>query len=179
MVDPILQMQLSAYLIVVLLITLLWQSVRKLTPLKYYGNVKEVNEYNRIKRVSGIYWGILFLIAMMTFIYVAFPSFYFIFIPLDFFHHPLINLVGLIILKISVLWIVVAQLQIDKELYKHSRNIESMSAMELVRYSEKMLLSGFLVFFVGVFITITNLFAILFALIALFVYANTFESKTY
>lgn len=179
MVDPALQMQLSAYLIVVLLITFLWQSIRKVTPLKHYGNIREVKEYNRLKRVSGIYWGILFLISLMTFIYVVFPHFYFIFIPLDFFHHPLINLVGLILLKIAVLWIVIAQLQIDKELYKHSRNIESMSVMELIHYSERMLLSGFLIFFVGVFVTITNLFAILFALIALFTYANTFASKPY
>lgn len=71
-------------------------------------------------------------------------------------HHPLIDQMGILILKISLVWILIAQLQIDKELYKYSRDIESLSAMELVSYSEKMLLSGMLVLFIGFFTTITN-----------------------
>jgi len=62
-----------------------------------------------------------------------------VFLPLDKFHHPLINVMGLLIMKIAIVWFVIAQIHIDKELYKYSRNIESLSDMELVRYSERML----------------------------------------
>src|SRR5690606_34568098 len=97
----------------------------------------------------------------MTLVYSLVPEYYYIFFPLDTFHHPVINIMGLLIMKIAIIWIVIAQVHIDKELYKYSRNIESLSAIELVRYSERMLLAGKLVLFIGLFITITNIISLI------------------
>jgi hypothetical protein len=110
----------------------------------------------------------------MSVVYSLVPEFYYVFLPLDKFHHPLINVMGLLIMKIAIIWIVIAQVHIDKELFKYSRNIESLSAMELVRYSERMLLTGMLVLFIVFFTTITNIIGLVLVALGVAIYLRMF-----
>jgi hypothetical protein len=119
-----------------------WKQFRKVSRITESTTYTEkILEYNRLKRMSLLFWLIFSAFGIMTVVYSLTPEFYYVFLPLDKFHHPLINVMGLLIMKIAIVWFVIAQIHIDKELYKYSRNIESLSDMELVRYSERMLLT--------------------------------------
>lgn len=170
MTDPVLQMYLLACVLIAMAILLFWNRLRSKVKLRQLPTPDASLSYKRLKRMSRTYWIIFLAFSLMVLVYAVLPDLYFVFLPLDFFHRPLINTVGLLITKLSIAWIVVAQLNIDKELFKHSRDIESLPAMELVWYSEKMLLTGMLIFFVGIFITITNIVGLLLTAIGMGVY---------
>lgn len=175
MTDPTLQMYLPAFMVIATWLIVFWKQFRKISRIPEPEPTNEkIVEYNRLKRISMLFWIIFSLFGVMTIIYSLLPEFYYIFLPLDIFHHPLINVIGLLIMKIAIVLIVVAQVHIDKEIYKYSRNIESLSAMELVRYSEKMLLTGMLVLFIGFFTTITNLIGLLLVVIGVIIYLKLF-----
>ncbi|UZR98939.1 hypothetical protein [Chondrinema litorale] len=175
MTDPDLQIYLPAIMLVACWLTIFWRHFRKITQIaKDIYDVDNILEYNRLKRVSGYFWVIFSVFSFMTIIYSLFPDLYYLFIPLDVFHHPIINSIGLLILKVAIIWILVAQITIDKELYKYSKDIESLSAMELVRYSEQTLLAGMLVFFIGFFTTITNFIGFLLVILGIYIYHKMF-----
>jgi hypothetical protein len=176
MIDPVLQMYLPAFMLIAMWLILFWKQFRKIATVKEKTHdIDKIMEYNRLKKVSGYFWIIFSVFSIMTVIYTLFPDFYFVFFPLDKFNHPIINTMGLLIMKIAIVWIVIAQVHIDKELYKYSRNIDSLSAMELVRYSERMLLSGMLAFFIGFFTTITNIAGLLLVILGIMIYFRTFS----
>lgn len=179
MTDPALQMYIPAFMLVASWLIIFWKQFRKVTRI-YDSNPTshKIVEYDRLRRVSGFYWIIFSLFGLMTIVYTIFPELYFVFLPLDKFHHPLINQIGLLLMKIAIVWIVIAQIHIDKELYKYSRDIESLSAMELVHYSEKMLLTGILVLFVGFFTTITNIIGLILVVIGVTIYLKMFFKNT-
>ena len=167
MTDPKLQMYLMSCMVVTMTILLFWGKFRKGLKITTYESPDQQVNYKRIKRVSILFWMIFSLFGFMVIIYASLPELYFMFLPLDYFHHPLINSVGLLIINLSIAWIVVAQLHIDKELFKYHRDIECLKAMELVSYSESMLLSGMLILFLGIFITITNIVGMVLTLLGI------------
>jgi hypothetical protein len=178
MIDENLQMYLPAFMLVATWLIIFWKQFRKVTRLTVTLPAPEkVIEYNRLKKISGYFWIIFSVFGIMTVIYSVLPELYYFFLPLDTFHHPIINSIGLLIMNIAIVWIAIAQVHIDKELFKYSRNIESLSAMELVRYSERMLLSGMLVFFIGFFTTITNIIGLVLVVLGIVIYVKTVSSK--
>jgi hypothetical protein len=175
MTDPTLQNYLLAFMIVTTWLMVFWKQFRRFSSSKMETTrVDDMLRYSRLKRISGWYWLIFSAFGLMTIIYSAMPEFYFLFLPLDVFHHPVINTMGLLILIVSVVWIVVAQLHIDKELYKYTRNINSLAAMELVSYAERNLFAGMLILFIGFFTTITNIVGLLLVITGFVVYAKGF-----
>ncbi len=179
MTDPTLQMYLPAFMLVATWLIVFWKQFRKVTRITETStDTEKILEYNRLKRVSLFFWVIFSVFGVMTVIYSLAPEFYYVFLPLDKFHHPLINVMGLLIMKIAIVWIVIAQVHIDKELFKYSRNIESLSAMELVRYSERMLLTGMLVLFIGFFTTITNIIGLVLVAFGVAIYLKMFFFKS-
>lgn len=175
MTDPLLQMYLPIFMLMATWLIVFWKFFRKGTVLRETFQDMEIEmKYNRLKRVGVVFWLIFCVFGIMTVIYSIVPEFYYLFLPLDMFHHPVINSMGLLIMKIALVWIVIAQIHIDKELYKYSRNIENLSAMELVRYSEKMLLAGMLVLFIGFFTTITNIIGLFLVGFGLAIYFRVF-----
>lgn len=178
MVDKNLQIYLLSFMLVATWLIIFWKQFRKVTRLTVTSpDPEKVIEYNRLKKISGYFWIIFSVFGIMTVIYSVLPELYFFFLPLDIFHHPVINVIGLLIMKIAIVWIVIAQVHIDKELYKYSRNIESLSAMELVRYSERMLLSGMLVLFIGFATTITNIIGLVLVISGVIIYYKIGHSK--
>lgn len=178
MTDPILQMYLPAFMLIATILIVFWKQFRKFSVVtESLPNIEKITEYNRLKRIGGVFWIVFSAFIIMTIIYAVLPDFYFIFLPLDEFHHPMINSMGLLIMKLALVWILIAQIHIDKELYKYSRSLESLSAMELVRYSEKMLSTGMLVLFVGFFTTITNIIGLILVVSSLLIYFEIFIIK--
>lgn len=178
MTDPSLQIYLLAFMIVTTWLMLFWKQIRKLTPFSAQAaDADQRLRFSRLKRISKFYWITFSLFGIMTIVYAAMPKLYFVFLPLDVFHHPVINQMGLLILKIAVVWIVIAQLSIDKEIYKYSRDIESLSAMELVNYSERMLIMGMTVLFIGYVTTITNVVGFILVLMSIVQYIRIFVLK--
>ena len=175
MTDPLLQIFLPAYMLVATWLIIFWKQFRKVARITETStSTQKIIEYKRLKRVNSFFWIIFSIFGVMTVIYSLVPEFYYVFLPLDIFHHPVINIMGLLIMKIAIIWIVIAQVHIDKELYKYSRNIESLSAMELVSYSERMLLTGILVLFIGFFTTITNIIGLLLVVMGVAIYLRNF-----
>ncbi|WP_246054357.1 MULTISPECIES: hypothetical protein [Antarcticibacterium] len=177
MPDYNLQIFLPALMLVATSLVIFWKFARNAVKVTSSHSIEKMTAYDRLKRISGYYWAIFICFIFMTFIYSLAPEYYFIFFPIEKLHHPLINQTGMLILKIAVVWILIAQLQIDKELYKYSRDIESLSAMELIRYSEKRLLSGMLVLFIGLVTTITNLIGFVLVFISCLVYYKIFKTN--
>ena len=160
-------MYLMSCMVVTMAILLFWGQFRKKLKITTYESPDQQVNYRRIKRVSLVFWLIFSLFGFMVIIYASLPELYFMFLPLDVFHHPFINSIGLLIVNMAIAWIVVAQLHIDKELFKYHRDMESLKAMELVSYSESVLLSGMLIFFLGIFITITNIVGMVLTLLGM------------
>ncbi|MEQ6167174.1 hypothetical protein AAOE16_08265 [Ekhidna sp. MALMAid0563] len=179
MTDPLLQIYLMACMVVAMAILVFWGQFRKRLKLSAHESPDKLINYKRIKRVSSVFWIIFSLFGIMIIIYCVAPDLYFLFVPLDAFHHPLINNIGLLITKLAIAWIIVAQIHIDKELFKYSRDIESLSAMELVSYSEGMLLSGMLVLFLGIFTTITNVVGVILTVIGVLFFVKGKIYKAY
>lgn len=177
MIDPILQTYLFAFMLIATWLIIFWKYFRKIMGNTQTLYTERVLSYNRMKRISYYFRIIFFLFIVMILVYTVLPDFYYLFMPIERLDHPIINFTGLLILKIAIVWIVFAQIHIDKELYKYSRNIESLSTMELIRYSEKMLSIGILLLFIGFCTTITNIFGLLLVTISFFNYHKTFSSR--
>ncbi|AGA80561.1 hypothetical protein [Echinicola vietnamensis] len=176
MPNPKLQVYLMAFMVVVTLIILFWNKLRlDRFSIKEVARPEMVKEYKLLKRISGYYWLIFSCFGLMTIVYAGLPQFYYLFLPLDAFDLPVINTMGLLILGVSLVWIIIAQIQIDKELYRLSRNIEKLEAMEMVRFSERLLISGMFILFLGFSTTITNIMGIVLVLISGFIYLKQFS----
>lgn len=179
MTDPLLQIYLVSCMVVAMTILVFWGQFRKRLKLNSNESPEKLINYNRIKRISNVYWIIFSIFGIMIIVYGVVPDLYFLFLPLDAFHHPVINNVGLLIIKLAITWILVAQIHIDKELFKYSRDMESLSAMELVSYSEGMLLSGMLVLFLGISTTITNVVGMLLTVLGVLFFVKGKIYKAY
>lgn len=170
--SEVLKIFLPAFIVVFVLITFFWKWFRRLIRLEVYRKLEQTVSYKRVKRINGVFLVLFFLYVIMTFVYSLLPEMYYVFVPFESFDHPLINSAGVLLLKAALIWMIVAQLHIDKELYKYSRKSGDLTLMELVYFSERMFLGGLTVMFVGMFVTITNLIGILAGLISLYFYYN-------
>lgn len=169
-------MYLPALMLIATWLILFWKQFRKATDVtEKIPNTDRTIEYNHLKKINGYFWIIFSVFCVITAIYSLFPNLYFIFIPLDKFHHPIINTMGLLIMTIAIVWIVIAQVNIDKELYKYSNNIDGLPAMKLIRYSERMLLSGMLALFIGFTTTVTNIMGLILVILGIIIYFKTFS----
>lgn len=176
--NEVLRIFLPSFVAIFICITFFWKWFRKAVRAEQFRDIEKLATYPRLKRINSFYQWILVIFSVMTIIYTFFPDLYYIFVPLDRFDHPIINGAGLLLLKVALIWMVVAQLHIDKELYKYSRKIEDLKLMELVHFSEKMFLGGLTLMFFGMFVTITNVVGIVMGAAAImFYYRSIYKYK--
>lgn len=168
--NDVLKIFLPSFVIIFVCITFFWKSFRKVIRAELFRDIERVASYSRLKRINFFFKWILLLFCAMTFIYTFVPNLYYVFLPLDKFDHPIINSIGLLLLKVALIWMIVAQLSIDKDLYKYSRKIDDLKLMELVHFSEKMFLGGLTLMFIGMFVALTNVVGIILGIIATFFY---------
>jgi hypothetical protein len=106
----------------------------------------------------------------MIVVFSFLPGLYKWLFPIQPLNNPVINLTGFLILKVALVWVVVAQVLLDKELYRYSRNTEDLIAMEMVYANERIVLKGLIIMFIGMFVTLSNLVAVVLVLVALIIY---------
>jgi len=170
MTEDILKLYLPGFIVVFIWIAFFWRSFRKLSGI--YKNLSadyKIN-YKRFKRINILYRGILIIFFIMITVFAFIPKLYKWFFPIDQLNHPAINITGFLILKIALIWIVVAQIILDREIYKYSRDIESLAAMETVYSAERTFLRGLIVMFVGMFVTLSNVISFMLVLFAVLFY---------
>lgn len=174
--DENLRIYIPALMLVAMLILLFWKYVRQAIPIRVPNpNIEKLTNYNRLRRLGGYYWILFCAFLFITLIYTLTPELYSYLLPIERLDHPLINEVGLIVMKLSLVWILIAQIQLDRELYKYSRKIDNLEAMELVHFSEKTLLSGILLLFLGFLITITSITGIFLVISGFILYFKNFR----
>lgn len=170
MTEDVLKLYLPAFIIVFIWVALLWRSFTRFSGICKNLKSRHINSYSRLKRIYIVYRCIIIVFFVMIVVFSFLPGLYKWLFPIQPLNNPVINLTGFLILKVALVWVVVAQMMLDKELYKYSRDIESLSAMEMVHVNEKILLKGFIVMFIGMFVTLSNLLAVVLVLIALIIY---------
>jgi hypothetical protein len=170
MTEDILKLYLPGFIVVFIWIAFFWRSFRKLSGIYKNFSAEYKIHYNRFERINMLYRGILIIFFIMITVFAFIPKLYKWFFPIDQLNHPAINITGFLILKIALVWIVVAQIILDKEIHKYSRDIESLAAMEMVYSTERVFLRGLIVMFVGMFVTLSNVISFILVLFSLVVY---------
>ncbi|HXS37456.1 MAG TPA: hypothetical protein VN721_12200 [Flavipsychrobacter sp.] len=165
-----LQPTLLAFACVFYAVAFLWSELRK-RKLAIAGNVIFKNSHNKSLYKTDKAFKILgvFFIFMII-CYVAMPVAYKFFIPIKSLDNPLLDAIGLLILNISLVWIVVAQLDIDKELYRYNNGIGGSDNLQSLQYAEKKLISGLLIMFIGAVVTLSNIIGSALVIVALIIY---------
>lgn len=154
----ILEIFLPAFMIVFFGLLSLWAKFRKRPKAELL--ISKTVVYKKVLVIDTVFKIMLISLVLIVFIYTYFPEYYIVFAPIDFLDHPIINTIGVLILKVSLAWLVIAQLTIDKSAFMIKSGIEVWNHNRLILYSEKLLLSGMLIMFFGFFVTISSVVSI-------------------
>jgi len=168
--EEILRLFMIGFIIVFLWVVLFWKFFKKITLIQKDFEIENQAAYKRIKRLQCVNLWILSLYVLMIVLFVFTPKWYKVFLPIDALNNPAINMMGLLILKISLVWVVVVQLQLDAAIFKYSRKIDELSSMELVFFFERLLIKGLLLMFIGMFVTLSNIIGLLLCCAAFWYY---------
>lgn len=181
MLEPFFQKYLLVYMVIATWVIIFWSNRRKSRVIRIQNvsneKIEKIEKFKLLKKVSTLYWVLFSLFGIMIITYTIFPEFYYVFTPIDKAHHPLINTLGFLILKIAMIWIIVVQIKIDRGITTYYTKKGGKDAMDLIWNFEWMLLSGMLVLFIGLITTITNIFG--FVLIGAAIYVRYFYSGNF
>jgi hypothetical protein len=161
-------MFLPAFMVSIVCLLFFWTFFRKSRRLRIVPTAGNV-----VRRVSTVKTAFLMLLSLavsLALLYAYLPEYYDLMIPIELLDHPLVNAAGILILQVSFVWLVVAQLNIDRVIFQINSGLDEWSYQRLTLYSHRLLLSGLLILFIGVFVTISSVgtIAICFAGVALF-----------
>jgi hypothetical protein len=160
-----LQIFLPAFMIVFFGVVSLWSHLRKRKRVRFSKDYQ-----NRItpevKLVDTFFKVLLLLSIAVALVYAYFPDYYYVTGPIVWLDIPLVNTIGVLVLKCSLIWIVMAQFNIERSIALINSGVEQASFNKLLNYSQKLILTGFLIMFLGLFITISSVVAILIFLAA-------------
>lgn len=165
--EEMLRLYLIGFIILFVIVLVFWRSFAKITSIRKSVQAEKGIITKRLRRLHTIYLAIFSLFVVMTLLFVFTPDWYQFFLPIEILNKPVINITGFLILKIFLVWVVVVQRQLDTAVFKYSRKIDELSSMELVYFCERLLIQGLLVMFIGMFVTLSNIIALLLCTIAL------------
>jgi hypothetical protein len=154
-----LQTFLPAIMLVFIAIIVFWESVRRNKRVKIV-QIASVR-LSQIKTVDTAFKVMMVVSMAIVVIYSYFPEYYYWTMPIDPLDRPVINTIGVLILKIAMAWIVLAQLNIDRAIFLINSGLDEWSYKRMFVYSRKLVLSGMLVMFLGLFVTISSVGTIL------------------
>jgi len=167
------EMFLPAFMIVFFASVEVWTFLQRRKKVRILKANSELGRKMRtVENAFRLMYGVLILI---TIVYAYFPDYYSMFSPIESLDHPMINAAGILILKLSLAWVVVAQLTINRWTYRINTGIDEWSYHRLLLYSEKLILSGMLMMFFGFFITISSLVAIIVCAIGLVYFVHFYR----
>ncbi|MBX2956134.1 MAG: hypothetical protein KF846_08255 [Cyclobacteriaceae bacterium] len=153
-----LEIFLPAFILVYFGILVLWSRIskRKRIPVQI-----ATTAHKQIQWIDSLFRAKLVAVVLIVFVYTYFPDYYRWAGPLDMLDHPVINTIGVLLLKASLVWIIVAQLNIDRSAFMIDHGIGSIKSEKLIVYAEKLILSGLVFMFFGICITISSVLTIL------------------
>lgn len=149
----------------------LWTKVR-LSKISRASTVNSMHSIIRMKKAYSIFSILFLIVCVIVFLHSFLPDVYHkIVFPFVSWDIPEVNSFGAMILNVSLIWIIVTQMNLDIFLFRIlSGNLEPHLVEKIIIYSQKSLLLGFLIMFVGMFVTITSLIALLLAGFGILVY---------
>lgn len=126
----------------------------------------------RIKKVNSFFYIIYLVVCAKVVIYVFFPAFYSkISLPFVVLDVPPVNTAGVMIMNLSLVWVIVVQMNLDMLLFRLiSGKMEPAMMQKMMIYSEKSMLLGFLIMLIGLFVTVSNLATLVLAVAGIVVY---------
>lgn len=159
---------LPAFITVFIMALTLWTCMTKRKNGRIIGpSIKHRKEFKKIKRIETTFKILLAVFSGIIILYSLFPEYYKAFVgPIEALDHPFVNNMGVLILKISLASLVVAQLNIDRTIFKINQGLDEWHYLKLLSYSEKILLFSLLMMFIGVFVTISSLLSVVLCLFA-------------
>ncbi|MDO1449861.1 hypothetical protein Q0590_26515 [Rhodocytophaga aerolata] len=124
--------------------------------------------------VNKLFKLFLALAVLIIFLYCFAPQYYMLLMPIESLNDPLINHTGIFLLFISLVWLLFAQIRIQI-FFRSISQSDKVSATDyqykwLYIHSKLMLSAGIALMLIGLFVTISNLFAIYLLLMALVAY---------
>jgi len=161
-----LKLFLPSFMILSLGIVFLWGLIRRRKAELRQIAFKSDRILKNIIRIDRIYKIFLLIMTVICFLFSYLPDYYNLFLPIKQLDIPIINGIGILMLKLSLIWIIVAQLFIDKELFEIRENITELNKAKLFIYSQKVLMSGLLMLFISFFVTISSIAAIVICIMA-------------
>jgi hypothetical protein len=161
----ILQIFLPAFMIVFLVIITAWSYVRKNKSVQLTSSHKRIIT-PELKLVDVFFKILLLFCITLSIVYAYFPEYYYLAGPIEWLDIPVVNTIGVIVLKISLVWIVMAQFNIERTIALINSGVEQVSFNKLLSYSQKLILTGMLLMFFGLCITISSVVAIFICIVA-------------
>ncbi|HYG04260.1 MAG TPA: hypothetical protein VD927_17555 [Chryseosolibacter sp.] len=161
----VLHIFLPAFMLVFLGTISVWSHVRKNKKINV-GEWTASAMKTELKLVDLFFKVLLVLSIGLSVLYAYFPEYYYIAGPIEWLDVPVINTVGVLVLKTSLVWIVMAQFNIEKTIAMFNSGVSKGSLPKLFTYSRKLILTGMLIMFFGLFITISSVLAIMICIIA-------------
>lgn len=116
---------------------------------------------------NKVVWSILGISALLVFLYSFFPQVYLYALPIERLDHPVINTLGILILKLSIIWLIIAQVNIDRLRFLIKEGISIFKASHMVLYAQRLYLAGILIMSLGLFVTISSVGSFILVLIGI------------
>jgi hypothetical protein len=123
-------------------------------------------------QVNILFKLLLILAILVIFLYCFAPQYYLLLAPIESLDDPVINYSGIVILFCSLVWLLFTQIRI----HSFFRSVSQSGKTRIINYNwicvhaKTMLSAGIAIMLIGLFVTISNLFAIYLIVIALAAY---------
>lgn len=172
-----LKYHLPIFILLFAILSFLWRRVRIKKSLAMIKGDSEI--LNKLSLLNRLYTGMFILVAGVVFLYAFYNEMYnWLAVPFHALDIVPINNFGVLILNISLIWIISTQMNLDTSVYRiASGKLDWETTQKIIIYSEKSILIGFLIMFVGVFVTISSLGSLLLALVSILIYYFLFIKK--
>jgi hypothetical protein len=164
-----LQIFLPAFMVVFFGTLSLWSHLRKNKSIRLLAaDRKKIQP--ELLLVDAFFKVLLVLAMMIALMYAFFPEYYFVAGPIPLLDNPVVNLIGVLVLTTSLFWMVMAQFNIERTIALINSGVKELRFDQLLSYSQKLLLTGMLIMFIGLFITISSVLAIIICVTAIFLF---------
>jgi membrane-associated HD superfamily phosphohydrolase len=168
---------LLAYVFAFYILTVIWAEIRRYHP-QVVAAVSTLSEHDSRLLIRGrLYRSLIMMFSTIVFCFTLYPSIYKAFVPIKMLDTTLINVTGVILLIISLIWIVVAQSDFDSDIFSNEIASKKMSDEELALYSKK-ISAGYLIMFAGLTLTLANILSVLLLLFASGIHLQTKATKS-
>lgn len=164
---------LLAFVFAFYILTVIWAEVRRYHP-QVAGALSTLSKQDStlLLRKGRLYRSLIMMFSTIVFCFTLYPSIYKTFVPIKMLDTTLINVTGVILLFISLIWIVVAQSDFDSEIFSNEIVSRKMNDEELAMYSKK-ISAGYLIMFAGLTLTLANMVSVLLLFFAYGIHLHT------